>query len=49
MDIRLVEQFAIYGSNCCVFVIRRVCELMISACVVPTVKQVEEGVVVLRW
>ena len=41
-------KFQIFGSNCCVFVRRRVCERMISACVVPTVKH-GDGVGVLCW
>ena len=32
------SKFEIFGSNCSVFVRRRVGEWMISACVVPTVK-----------
>ena len=50
MDIRLVEicesKFEMFGSNHCVFVILCVCEHMISASVVPTVKHGGGGVTV---
>ena len=39
------SKFEIFGSNCPIFVRRRVGERMISACVVPIVKQEEE----VRW
>uniref|UniRef100_A0A4W5N8T9 Transmembrane anterior posterior transformation 1 n=1 Tax=Hucho hucho TaxID=62062 RepID=A0A4W5N8T9_9TELE len=42
MDIRL----EIFGSNLHVFVRRRVCDWMMSACVVPTVKHGGRGVIV---
>ena len=41
-------KFDIFGSNCRVFVRRRVGEWMISACVVPTMKH-GGGVMVLFW
>ena len=52
MDIRLVEiclKFEIFGSNRRAFVRRSVCEQMISACVVPTMKHGGGGVMVLCW
>ena len=39
----------IFGSNCHVFVRRRVGKRMISACVVPTVKYGGGGMMVLCW
>ena len=51
MDIRPVEicsdesKFVIFGSNCCLFVRRRVGKRMSSACVVPTVKHGGGGVI----
>ena len=43
------SKFEIFGSNCCVFVRRRVGEQMISACVVPTLKHGGGGVMVHCW
>ena len=45
----LMNTNEIFGSNCHVFVSRRVGERMISACVVPTVKQGGGGVGLLCW
>ena len=39
----------VFGSNRCVFVRCRIGEWMICACVVPTVKHGEGGVMVLFW
>ena len=41
------SKFEIFGSNRCVFVIRRVGDQMISSCMVPTVKH--GGGVVMVW
>ena len=43
------SKFEIFGSNHPVFVIHKVGERMISACVVPTVKHGGGGVMVLCW
>jgi hypothetical protein len=42
-------KFEIFGSNCRVFVRRRVGERMISPCLVPTLKHGGRGVMVLCW
>ena len=41
------SKFEIFGSNCRVFVRRRVGERMISPCLVPTLKHGGRGVMVL--